>query len=219
MLAFITVRGRDVRVWSAFDRSRRDEFLDITDSDITCIALDHRERKLIVGCHDGAVGVFNLMNGALMKRGEKHDLEVTSVVYSPHDHVLMSVAWDHSLHVHDESQASEMRLLRSVANAHPDDIEAVAFYYDIGIVLTGAAGGVCPCGGVRNCDRMACGFVRVCARLCRYDGAVVGLRGVQAGGHLPWRAPRASFMHRTADSVWVLYFNGHRRRNLSLERR
>lgn len=140
MLAFVTARGRDVRVWSAFDCSSRDAYLGVTESDITCIALDNRERKLIVGCHDGSIAVINLMNGACMKQAEKHALEVTSLAYGPQDQVLMSVAWDRVLAVHDESQPADMRLLRSVANAHAEDIEVVAFYYDIGIILTGSAG-------------------------------------------------------------------------------
>lgn len=49
MATFVSAAGRNVRVWSARTGKLQEEFRGITDSDITSMCFDSRERKLVLG--------------------------------------------------------------------------------------------------------------------------------------------------------------------------
>ena len=51
------------------------------DAAITCVTLDGRQRKLVVGDSNGGVNVLNFANGAVMKQLDPHESVVSSLTY------------------------------------------------------------------------------------------------------------------------------------------
>lgn len=55
--------------------------------ELTALCLDDRERKFVIADHNGFVGVYDYLNGALMKEfeynenGRAHNDEITKMIY------------------------------------------------------------------------------------------------------------------------------------------
>jgi hypothetical protein len=80
-LTFITAAGRGVKIWDALTGRLEREVHDLTDSAITCCCLDDRQRRFILGDHEGHITVFNYTNGAKMKQLDSHLKEVSAIAY------------------------------------------------------------------------------------------------------------------------------------------
>jgi hypothetical protein len=80
-LTFITAAGRGVKIWDALTGRLEREVHDLTDSAITCCCLDDRQRRFILGDHEGHITVFNYTNGAKMKHLDSHLREVSAIAY------------------------------------------------------------------------------------------------------------------------------------------
>lgn len=145
LTCFVTAVGRDVSLWDA-DTGRQEEiFPDSAPSDISCACFDDRKRKLFLGRVDGVVQALNLQNGATMKVGEVHRGSVTAVLYNDADRCIISAASDGSLAVYDDEPQTELEDLRLVRNAHPVDITAMAYSYELSLIVTGDRNGGIRC--------------------------------------------------------------------------
>jgi hypothetical protein len=60
---FITAHPKCIKVWDASNGSLQSVFRDITKSEITCICMDERMRKLFVGDQKGRTRSINIKNG------------------------------------------------------------------------------------------------------------------------------------------------------------
>ena len=66
----------------------------LTESDITSVCLDDRQRKFIAGEANGSVRVYNYANGAVMKSMVSHTREVSKLLYCNELKVVISCSWD-----------------------------------------------------------------------------------------------------------------------------
>lgn len=58
--------------------------------------------------------MYDYVNGALLKRLHTHGKEVTGLVYAPADKVVLSVSWDRSIVVCDETSADKGTVLKKL---------------------------------------------------------------------------------------------------------
>ena len=81
--SILTAAHRSLKVWDACTGRLLKEFHDIVPrgSVVSCVVLDGRGRKVVVGGTDGRVSVFNCQTGAEMQRLDRHDGEVACLSY------------------------------------------------------------------------------------------------------------------------------------------
>jgi WD40 repeat protein len=68
---FITAHAKCIKVWDASNGSLQSVFRDLTKSEITCICMDQRNRKLFVGDQRGRCRSINIKNGQKIKSFKK----------------------------------------------------------------------------------------------------------------------------------------------------
>ncbi len=68
---FITAHAKCIKVWDATNGSLQSVFRDLSKSDITCICMDERNRKLFVGDQGGRTRSINIKNGQKIKSFKK----------------------------------------------------------------------------------------------------------------------------------------------------
>jgi len=61
--AFVTTNGDGLTVWSAFTGKPTNKFYNLSDEPVTSMAVDRRQRKVIVGTSSGRILVVNSRNG------------------------------------------------------------------------------------------------------------------------------------------------------------
>ncbi len=71
-MCFLTASGRKIKVWSGLNGDVSKIFIDVAQSDVTAMAMDTLERRILVGDLVGNVSVHNVLNGAKMKQLLKH---------------------------------------------------------------------------------------------------------------------------------------------------
>jgi hypothetical protein len=85
MLSFITASGNKLKVWSALNGDINKIFIDISQHEITAMALDSLKKRVIIGDIEGNVTVHNVLNGAKMKHLAKHKSEILQLVTMKND--------------------------------------------------------------------------------------------------------------------------------------
>jgi WD40 repeat protein len=140
-LSIATAHGRDVKLWSALTGKLIVVFKSLTSSDISAMCLDDRERKLIIGENCGKIGVYNYLNGALMKEFSPHDGEVVSILYLSHSKCILTAGWDRYVVLHDETDPDKGSVIRVMDTewAHQDDISTMAVSSVFHTVATGSS--------------------------------------------------------------------------------
>lgn len=110
------------------------------------MCLDFRERKFIIGDHGGNIQVFDYLNGSHMKSfaypelgNRAHSAEVTKVCYCAEHMAVISVSWDCSINIHDESDSERGVLLRRLIGGHTTDITALSFSYHLSLLASGSS--------------------------------------------------------------------------------
>jgi WD40 repeat protein len=107
------------------------------EADITDFCLDDRGRKVFLADHNGDIFVHNSETGTIIKKLTKHGREVSGMIYCPGDKNVITVSWDKSMMVHDESEEIA-KVWRSAVNVHCGDISCVAFSRHLGLIATGS---------------------------------------------------------------------------------
>ena len=122
---FITVSNKQVKIWDATKGNVMRVYRNLCNSDITAMCLDFRQRKFILGDHDGYLNCFDFLNGANMKdfsyevcEGKAHLTEISKIAYCDEHATVISVSWDRTICIHDESEAEEGVLLRRITRGH-----------------------------------------------------------------------------------------------------
>lgn len=140
-LSFITITGHDVQVWDARTGRVGEDMFNLSSSELTKLVLDDRERKFIVGHATGQIHVHSYLNGVKMKQTEiAHEADVTDIAYVGREKLLISVARDRKLLIHDEWPEDESApFLRGVSSAHHADVTCVSYSEPFSLIATGSA--------------------------------------------------------------------------------
>lgn len=136
-MSFVTASGRTVKEWNALTGMLENEYIDITDSNITSMCLDHRQRRLFIGDHTGKILVINYSNGAKMKELDRHKSEVTELLYLDDATEVYSCSWDGTLVNHIDKMGARTTTERRVHD-HTKDITCMSVSTEYGIVASGS---------------------------------------------------------------------------------
>ncbi|KAG2784071.1 hypothetical protein PC129_g13525 [Phytophthora cactorum] len=147
-LTTATATDREIRVWDAASGSLLRSYRGLVGADITCVDLDSRQRKLIVGAQNGELAVVNYLNGAVLGRWTPHGQQVSALLYCKEDHTVLTASWDRSLRLYDDDApkaggiAAQNVLLRCITDAHDSDIKCLAYCHALSLVASGGTDGV-----------------------------------------------------------------------------
>lgn len=133
---FISGCTSHLRIWDAVTGAIKC-VIEHPESEITDFCVDDRGRKIFIADHDGDIKVYNSATGCEIKKLTRHEKEIAGMIYCRGDKNLLSVSWDRSIMVHDESQRTA-KVLRVAMNSHAGDITCVAFSRHLGLLATGA---------------------------------------------------------------------------------
>lgn len=139
-LTLLTTTDKEIRIWDATTGTLVRTYRNITRTDITCVDIDARQRKIVFGTQNGELIVLNYLNGAILKQWTPHQLNVSALIYCKEDQCVLTASWDRSLRLYDDN-ASENALLRCITDAHDSDIKCLAYCYALGLVVSGGTGG------------------------------------------------------------------------------
>ena len=142
-MTIIGATGTTVKIWDAVTAEMIHEFHECMEHEITKMILDDRKRKFILGDIKGNVKCFNYLNGAMMKDVVPHSEQISDMIYSVEDRCIISVSWDRKLQILDEEPGEDdIPILRTVVDAHENDISAAAFSHPLSLIATGDSQGV-----------------------------------------------------------------------------
>ncbi|CAK9106612.1 Uncharacterized WD repeat-containing protein alr2800 [Durusdinium trenchii] len=142
-MTIITASGRDVKIWDARKGTLVKTFRGLNDGhELSSFCLDDRERKLILGDHQGHIRIYDYANGSEMKAlaypKRAHRSEVSHLIYCNKHKMVISCAWDDSILIHDEMDPEEGIMLRKIQGGHQADITAMTYSQKLSLIATGA---------------------------------------------------------------------------------
>jgi len=149
---FVTGCATHVRIWDAVTGAIKCEIAQLeADSienfsldergrgaDIVDFCLDDRGRKIFVADSRGNVSVHSSETGCFIKRLTPHRKEISGMVYCPGDKNLITVSWDRSIMVHDESEQAP-NVWRQATSIHEGDVSCMAYSQHLGLIATGSS--------------------------------------------------------------------------------
>ncbi len=94
---------RSIKVWDARTGKPVRVMKNVLNSDITCMELDTKHLKIIVGSHQGEVKVFDIVSGVMTLQLDSHDPqegEISFIGYGGSDHTIVTCGWDRVIKVH-----------------------------------------------------------------------------------------------------------------------
>ena len=145
---FYIAGERSINVWDAKSGKPTRCFKNIFEHDITYMALDNDHRKLIVGCHNGKIKVFDLLSGVKINDLEEHggnseDVsgEISFIGYGNEDGTIITTAWDRTIKIHDDDRDETKKIsdnvLRARCDCHKKDIICGDYSHNLGLIATG----------------------------------------------------------------------------------
>ncbi|RLN81302.1 hypothetical protein BBJ28_00015347 [Nothophytophthora sp. Chile5] len=146
-LTLATATDREVRVWDAASGALLRSYRGLVGADITCVDLDARQRKIVVGAQNGELAVVNYLNGAVLARWTPHGQQVSALLYCKEDRTVLTASWDRSLRLYDDDAphagggAVRNALLRCITDAHESDIKCLAYCHALSLVASGSTDG------------------------------------------------------------------------------
>jgi len=137
---FFAAAGAHVKVFDSQSGTLRRVFADLVPTEITAICVDQRQLKLFLGDHAGNVVVYNAETGSMIKELQRHEDEVSCLLYVSEIGKLLSSSWDHTVGVHDEKLAGKRS--RRLIVSKSDELVCLACHARMGILSAGSAQGV-----------------------------------------------------------------------------
>ena len=141
-LEFYIAGERSVKIWNCKHGKPVRELKNIMDADITYLTFDDQHRKLIVGDHNGAIKVFDLLSGIKIAEYEDHDGEISFLGYGDSDRTIISTGWDRVIKIHmdnkTERESVSQKVLRGKAGCHSKDIISADYSHNLGLIATGS---------------------------------------------------------------------------------
>lgn len=113
---FISASGQSIKIWTASSGILERVYRNIIpegEGEISALALDDAEKKIITGDTLGCIRVFNYLNGFCMKLVKTvPEREITGLYYIPQLKNILSTHWDGSISLWDENQEEGILLLK-----------------------------------------------------------------------------------------------------------
>jgi WD40 repeat protein len=90
-------------------------------------------QRLIVGCEDGSIKIYDSSSGSLLAECKGHASLVRSIAVSPNDKFFASASWDHTVRLWDSTTRQQIGL----ALQHDNDVNSVAISPDGSHLVSG----------------------------------------------------------------------------------
>lgn len=170
-LQFIVVTKFDIRIYDCVNGKLRKIYTDVqnprTESELSAMVLDHRNRICIVGDNSGSIRAYNFANGALMKSinndirenmlasDEEKEIEepkkktsdwnseISAFYFCDQDKLLVAASWDSSIMIYDMKDIEEVNLLRVMKGGHQgSDITCITYSPYLSFIASGSSNGI-----------------------------------------------------------------------------
>jgi WD40 repeat protein len=135
-----TASMRTIRVWDACKGLLKKTFQDIAPANITAMCMDSREQRLIVGDEKGQIGVYNCLNGALLKKLDSHAEDVCALSYCPYSKSIVSASWGGRIRVHHDIKPDATKILRQI-DGHATAVTCMAYSLKLCTIATSSSAG------------------------------------------------------------------------------
>ena len=134
-LTFITVASDNIKVWNALTGMLEREEKNFTSAGITSVCVDDKQRRIYVGCTDGALYCLNYSSGAIMCRLQVHRTEVSAMAYHARTKGLITGSWDASVCLTDD----KLTAVSKRTHSHTEDVLHLATSAAFGLIASAAA--------------------------------------------------------------------------------
>ena len=175
-LQFIVLTKYDLRIYDCVTGKLRKIYTDVqdlrTESELSALVLDHRNRICILGDNSGSIRAYNFANGALMKHingeGRENKLgseededdvqesttknlkknddwnsEISALQFCVDDKILIAASWDSTIMLYDMKDIEEVTLLRVMKGGHQgSDITCVSYSPYLSVIASGSSNGI-----------------------------------------------------------------------------
>eukprot|EP00158_Paraphelidium_tribonemae_P005724 Partr_v1_DN27487_c0_g1_i5_m71542 putative WD repeat-containing protein on Y len=142
-----------VKVWNLATGEKLFQFRDLHDSlEITCMAFDKTQRRLITGSRNGQVRMWNFNNGQMlqsMRTTSQKDLTSVAYIQTTADKFIVCVGWDHSISLFSDNPGNmncepdrEFNgTFMGRFDGHKNDILTLDYAAQKGLLATGSVDG------------------------------------------------------------------------------
>lgn len=175
-LQFVILTKYDLRVYDCITGKLRKIYTDVqdlrTESELSAMVLDNRNRICIIGDNSGSIRAYNFANGALMKtmngesrenklnldedsqqnlespskKEKKNDdwnSEISALYFCVDDKILIASSWDSSIMLYDMKDIEDVSLLRSMKGGHQgSDITCITYSAYLSLIASGSSNGI-----------------------------------------------------------------------------
>lgn len=170
-LQFVILTKNDLRMYDCTTGKLKKIFTDIqdarTESELSSMVLDFRNRIFFVGDNSGAIRAYNCANGGLLKKvnsevkenifddesesgpeseeSKQDDLnsEISALYFCNEDKILIASSWDSTIMVYDLMDLEEANLLRMMKGGHAgSDITCIAYSPYLSMIASGSSNGI-----------------------------------------------------------------------------
>ena len=135
-----TAAFKTVRVWNATTGIVKKSFQDLAPGNITAMCMDSREQRLIIGDESGQIGVYNCMNGVLLKKLDAHEQDVCSLAYCPFSKCIVSASWGGRIRIHHDIKPDATKILRQI-DGHATAVTCMEYSVKLNTVATASSAG------------------------------------------------------------------------------
>jgi WD40 repeat protein len=112
-LEIVTPARQNLRIWNALSGEIKGIYKEIISSNITALALDMLERRLVVGAEKGQLTVLNYACGATLKTLSAHGAEVSQILCMPGKIITLS-APEKIIFIHDDLHPKKSSVLKRI---------------------------------------------------------------------------------------------------------
>ena len=175
-LQFVVLTKYDLRVYDCVTGKLRKIYTEVqdprTESELSAMVLDHRNRICLLGDNSGSIRAYNFANGALMrsingeirenklnveeeqaeaaeargkgkKKNDDWNSEISALYFCVDDKILIASSWDSTLMLFDMKDVEEVGLLRTLRGGHMgSDITCVTYSPYISMLASGSSNGL-----------------------------------------------------------------------------
>ncbi|KAM8945715.1 LOW QUALITY PROTEIN: cilia- and flagella-associated protein 337-like [Pelodytes ibericus] len=113
--------------------------------EITCMAFDRSQRKLLTGARNGTLKVWNVQNGHNLHRLQPVEEAEVTCVLPLRDQTFLSVGWNRKIVMYDVTNTENMYVSADSSwkggHPHKEDILTADFCPSLGLLVTGSFDG------------------------------------------------------------------------------
>ncbi|XP_068118293.1 cilia- and flagella-associated protein 337-like [Hyperolius riggenbachi] len=113
--------------------------------EVTCLAFDTSQRKLMTGARNGSIKVWNIQNGHNLHRLQPTDEAEVTCVLPLRDHKFLSAGWNRKIVTYDISNTEKFSVLGDDSwkggHLHKDDILAADYCPSLSLLATASFDG------------------------------------------------------------------------------